>query len=399
MSPPVAIGVVYPSYPLVNDFWEAMKRIIPADEVAGKSEAAPRRLVLKNGAQIEVRSGSEPDMLVAAGYDMVVLGEAALLPHGSWLAVMPMLASPGRGPEGDGGIAVLQSTPRGQNWFAREKENGTWWCLIAPYYDAGGQRHLRSSPLLPEAEVESQRAQMPERWFAQEYLCEFLAGEGQVFQRVRERIALAPDPPRPPVVVGVDLAKYADFTALVALDSDGRMVAYERMNTVSYQIQAERCCSFLITVGARKAVVESNGPGEAFYDMLSGAVHSRRSEFRGRCELIPFATTASSKKGMIDALAVAFEGGYISILDDPQLVSEFEQYALAATKSGYVTFSAPEGAHDDFVMATALAYTETAARRPQAHVFTDKVHIRAGSAGNSAAKGQNRSPSRSRFAV
>ena len=358
LSPRVSIGIIYPTYPLVNDFWEALKRIVPASEVAEKYEASPRRMVLKNGAQIEVRSGSDPDMLVAAGYDLAVLGEAALLPHASWLAVMPMLASPGRGPEGEGGMAVLQSTPRGQNWFARELGSGNWWTLIAPFYTPEGIRHENASPLLAQEEVEAQRKQMPARWFNQEYLCELLSGEGQIFRNVKEHIAPAPDPPQAPIIAGVDLAKHRDFTVCTAFDGLGHMVDMERMNQLPYTQQAERICSFLIRNRAEKVVVESNGPGDPFCEMLEKDMYERAGEFPMTCELLPFVTTAPSKRQMIDALVVAFERSMITILDEPQLVSEFEAFMMDRTSTGHERFSAPEGGWDDCVMSCGLAWTE-----------------------------------------
>jgi hypothetical protein len=367
LSPPVSIGIIYPTYPLANEFWSALKRMMPADEVRSANESKPNKMILHCGAEIEVRTGSDPDMLVAAGYDLVVLGEAARLPHESWLTVMPALASPGRA-----GMAVHQTTPKGQNWIAREANSPDWWVLTVPIYDVTGARHEDANPFLSDDKIEEERRGMPERWFDQEFMANFLSSEGSVFHNVRDRVAPAPGDGKRPYIAGVDLAKRTDFSVFTIFDSAGRMVAIERMNSVSYELQAERLITLLAHWTVKKVVVEQNGPGDPFLDMLSIALHDRRKEFSASCELIPFQTTATSKRAMIDALSIAFERGLITILPDEDLINEFEAYEMAQTKSGNISFSAPEGGWDDRVMSVALAWTEISAQAKRSGIIYPK---------------------------
>ena len=60
---------------------------------------------------------------------------------------------------------------------------------------------------------------------------------------------------------------------------------------------------------------------------------------------------------MIDALAMAFEQGAIRILNDPVLVGELQAYEMERLPSGMLRYSAPEGMHDDTVIALALAWS------------------------------------------
>jgi len=358
LSPAISIGVIYPTYPLAHEFWEALKRMSPRSEVAQLHEATPPRMTLKCGAEVEVRTGSDADMLVARGYDLVILGEAARLPQEAWLTVMPALASPGRA-----GLAVLQTTPKGLNWIARERDSGQWWTLTVPIWEPGTQqRHLLANPHISDQAITQDRSQMPERRFQQEWLAGFLSGEGSVFRNVGARVATAPSPPKLPLVAGVDLAKYSDFSVFVIFDATGHMVAIERMNTVNYETQAQRLVTLLANWQVKKCVIESNGPGEPFYDMLLRDLHERREELRSPCQLVPFATTAQSKRQMIDALVVAFERNQITILRDEELINEFRAFEMTETKAGNLRFAAPEGGWDDRVMACALAWTEISAR-------------------------------------
>ena len=359
LSPAISIGVVYPSYVLVHEFWEGLKRMTPRSEVAGIKEDMPARMSLTSGAEIEVRTGSDPTMLVAAGYDLLILGEAARLPYEAWVQCLPMIASPNRGPDGQGGMAVLQSTPNGRNWLFREKDSGHWQVWHIPYYDsATGQIHAKANPHVNPAEVENQRRQMPERWFLQEWLADFAMGEGSVFRNARERVAPAPVPYAPPLTAGVDLAKMADWTAFAVFDSQGRMCHMERMQRLDYSVQAERFVSLLAKWHVSTCVIESNGPGEPVYEMVLRDMHQRRAEFgNSPCEIVTFATTAQSKKQMIDALVIAFERNEITILPDEDLINEFESYRMTTSDAGNIRFGAAEGAFDDRVMACALAWT------------------------------------------
>jgi hypothetical protein len=166
--------------------------------------------------------------------------------------------------------------------------------------------------------------------------------------------------PIPPIVVGVDLAKRQDFTVFSAFDSLGRQVGLERMHGISYPIQGERLVGFCHGLGAKKAVIETNGPGEAFIDQFKQQLH----DVDARCEVVPFDTTAQSKSLAINDLALAFErGGEVYLLPDDVQQAEFEAYEETKTPSGNATYHAPEGQHDDTVMAAAIAWTEVSSRR------------------------------------
>ncbi len=365
LIPKVHGWFVAPNFPLAQQLWRELKALTPHEVLAKAPLEKDHRLEWRNGAVTEVKSADDPNALVAVGLDYVVLVEAGLLPEAAWnMALRPRLASPHRV-----GLAIFNGTPKGCNWYHRVYLRGTdpqleewesWNFPSAAMLDADGQlrRHPYGNPHVALEEIHRARQEMPDRWFRQEFLAEWLAGDGAVFRNVRERVAPPPVQPKPPLVVGVDLAKRADFSVFVTFDSAGHMLALERMNEASYPVQAARLISLLREQGAKKCVIESNGPGEPFYDNLLRDLHHRRREFHGIPKLIPFTTTAQSKRQMIDALAVAFERGDITILDDPELVNEFVAYEITETAAGNVRFSAPEGGFDDRVMACALAWTE-----------------------------------------
>ena len=70
-----------------------------------------------------------------------------------------------------------------------------------------------------------------------------------------------------------------------------------------------------------------------------------------------FMTTATTKPPLIESLALAFEREECQWIDDPVWTGELEAYErkVSAT-TGRSSYSAPEGLHDDTVMARALAH-------------------------------------------
>lgn len=69
----------------------------------------------------------------------------------------------------------------------------------------------------------------------------------------------------------------------------------------------------------------------------------------------PFNTTADSKAMLIDKLALAIEEKNITLPNDPVLIHELQAFEMERLPSGAYRYSAPNGGHDDMVMALALA--------------------------------------------
>jgi phage FluMu gp28-like protein len=63
------------------------------------------------------------------------------------------------------------------------------------------------------------------------------------------------------------------------------------------------------------------------------------------------------KQDLIEGLALAFERGEVEILADAVLSNELQSYQMERLPSGALRFSAPEGGHDDCVVALALAWS------------------------------------------
>jgi hypothetical protein len=67
-------------------------------------------------------------------------------------------------------------------------------------------------------------------------------------------------------------------------------------------------------------------------------------------------TTQSTKQAAIQNLQAAFEHDQIHILKNPVLVGELLSYESKRSASGSFSYSAPDGMHDDCVMALAICW-------------------------------------------
>jgi hypothetical protein len=311
--------------------------------VTVRRNAQQHRLELLTGGVVDMWSLDTPDVARGRKYARVVVDEAAMIKHlgEAWQAILrPTLA------DLRGDMWAL-STPKGRN---------TFWQMWAWGQDPGQpewrswQMPTAANPYIAASEIEAMRRDMPERTFAQEVLATFLEDAGGVFRNVQAAASAAGQ--AGPIaghqyVVGVDWAKSHDFTVFATLDLTlNEMASLERFNQIDYEIQVGRLQALVDRFRPQALVVERNSIGEPLIERLS----------RMGMPVQPFLTTNSTKAAVIEGLALALERQELAILDDGQLVAELQAYEQERLPSGLWRFGAPEGMHDDCVMALALAW-------------------------------------------
>lgn len=317
-----------------------------------KSEST---VTFPGGGRILFVSLDEPDN--ARGYtaDGIVIDESGDVREAAWYEVLrPMLLD-------TGGESWCIGTPKGQNWFWREcmaaadRPDSRFW--NAPTMGAAvreGRLVRRPHPLenteIDWHEIEQLYRTLPERVFRQEILAEFLEDSGGVFLRVREavdrgRIAAEPALPGQHYCLGVDLARVEDFTVLTVLSRDRRQVFMERFNRISWERQVETIARVSRAYNAPVAL-DVTGLGDPVYEAV------RKADVA----VLPYPFTSGSKEQLIDGLAIALEAGELSLMDLPVQTTELLAYQYHVTPSRNVRMGAPEGLHDDTVIALALAH-------------------------------------------
>lgn len=343
------VAWVVPTYKNGRPLWRWADRIVQPLKRgrAVRVNQSERTMEFQGGGGVAIYSMDNPDSILGEAFHLVIIDEAARIAETVWTdAIMPTLAD-------HAGRAILISTPKGKNWFWQEWLRGqedradikSW---QAPSRDNPNPRIKRAADIV--------RERVPERTYRQEWLAEFVE-DGAVFRYVREasmdgdgKPILALDGPIEghTYVIGCDWGKVEDYTVFAIVDAtEKRLVFIDRSNKVDYVVQRGRLAALCERWKPGAVVAESNSMGTPIIEALS----------RDRIPVRPFVTTNATKAAIIDALALAFERRDIRILSNPILIGELQAYEATKTPLGLPKYGAPEGMHDDMVMALALAWS------------------------------------------
>jgi phage FluMu gp28-like protein len=298
----------------------------------------PMEITWKSGGITQFHSADQPDNLRGEGVSFMVVDEAAMIPEEVWTAVLRPTLSDKRG------RAIIVSTPRGKNWFYHIWARGQ--DPEYPDYESW-QMPTSSNPYIPPEEVEEARRTLPTDVFRQEYLAEFLEDGAAVFRNIRACIRGQFEEPQPSgdYVIGWDVAKHTDFSVMFCIDRNrNHVVAFDRFNQVDYSLQLNRLETMAKKYRAR-VLMDSTGVG----DPLLEQVKRRGIPVEG------YHFTNASKQQLVENLAVMIERQEISYPEIPVLINELQAFQYEITRAGNIRYSAPDGYHDDCVMALALA--------------------------------------------
>lgn len=360
-----------PTYRMLTEVWRETNQVLKP--VTTRVSAQEHRIELLTGGVIEMWSLDNPDSARGRKYKLAVIDEAAMVKglENAWQAVIrPTLT------DYQGG-AWMMSTPRGLNYFHDLFQRGQ-----DPHYAdwVSWQMPTTANPFIPPSEVEQARRDLPELIFLQEYLARFIQDAGAVFRNVDACLTSERTTPAQHrghhVVMGVDWAQIGDFTALCVFCSTCvKELELDRFNQIAWSVQRDRLVTLANRWQARDILVEANSIGSPNLEALWEESYELKPEDGVQAQLpqqwviegLPlraFQTTAASKPRIIRSLALCFEKEEARWLDDPVAKGELLAYEQKLSRfTGRATFSAPEGGHDDTVMARALAW-EAAANTP-----------------------------------
>ena len=331
--------------------WRDLSEHIPKELVA-KTNLQDMYILLKNGSCIWIKSAEAPDSLVSEKLHGLVGDEAAVWKSKVWYqGLLPMFNTTR--------LRVLFiSTPRGRNWFydlwMRGREQGAFSeNPVVTEEDIAGQKvkttyhsfHWTSydSPYRNLAVLSEARRSSPQDLFAQEYLAEPIENSQGVFRGVRQLVKAGFIVPSQTNFLGVDLARKHDFSAFVLMNTNREVVHVERSQE-DWPVQKQRI-AYLAFKHNAKVTIDATGLGDPIaQDLRSSGL---------QVEEVVLAN--ESKRNIIDALRLGFESASRTIPPDDDLIDELESYEYEVLPMGGLRYSAPEGRHDDMVIALALA--------------------------------------------
>lgn len=336
-----AVAWVAPTYRNARAPWRFAEQFTAPAADRIRMNRSEQIMEFPSGGRLSVYSADNDTALRGESFDVVVVDEAARIREETYTDVLlPTLA------DRDGRILCI-STPKGRNWFWREWVRGQGDGKTVASWTAPSSAN--PMPTI-RAAAAAARGRVSDRTYRQEWLAEFVE-DGTFFPNVTACATAVPQTAgqsRRQYAIGVDWARAADgdYTVYAVMDvREQSLVHLTRFAGVDFGTQRSRLRTLHNAFNHAPILAESNAMGGPQVEALQA----------DGLPVLGFTTTAASKHELITALELAFDRQAIRILDDPVLIAELQAYERRE-RAGYPAYSAPEGMHDDTVIALALAW-------------------------------------------
>ena len=339
----VQIAWVSPIYKQAKKVFDEMVKAFDNSNLI-TSNASELIIKTKNNSTIQFFSAERYDNLRGFTFDYLVCDEFAFIDERAWTEVLRATVLV------KGKKVLLISTPKGKNHFYNlfnlDGINPAYKSFKMTSYDGLAQAD----------EIDGARHTLPDNVFKQEYLAEFIDSGSGVFSN----ITINENPERTArYYAGIDLGRADDYTVIVILNERGQMVLCERWRHNTWSNIVDALLSVLRRFNA-SCKVEVNSIGDVIFEQLQAKYTN----------IEPFTTTSKSKQDAVEALQVAIQNNEFSLLEIDWIKKEFDIFTYEYShKTRNIKYSAPQGFHDDGVMACCIAYNSLKSR------FTNIIDI------------------------
>jgi hypothetical protein len=311
-----------------------MKRAIPRSLY--KANDTNRTITLAHGPIISFKGADNPDSLFGEDVYAAVIDEATRCKEEAWHAIRTTLTAT-RGP-----IRIIGNVKGRKNWayrLARRAEAGH---PNMAYFKLTAWDAVKAG-VLDRDEILAAQDELPDVVFRELYLAEPSDDGGNPFGFAQIKKIIQPKGfvPGPPLGLGWDLAKSVDWTVGLPYDKGGNITTAEHRWQGPWELTIAK---IVAVTGGRPALVDSTGVGDPVLEALQ---KDGGQNFTG------YHMTRASKQKLMEGLAVAIHKQTCSV-PDGVVVRELEAFEYEYTRTG-VRYTAPEGFHDDTVVALALA--------------------------------------------
>jgi hypothetical protein len=264
----------------------------------------------------------------------------------------------------DGWLLAL-GTPKGHTWFYEEytaaqlgdRPHSACWQIptLGAHINADSRAlvrapHAYENPEFTFKQLQEEYDTLPERYFRQEYLAEFLDDAGGVFHNVmgciRGELQAGPAHSTRQYAIGLDLAKHQDYTVLTIMDLAARqVVGFERFNQADWTLQKARIVATALKWNNALVWMDATGVGDPIYDDLRAA----------GLRIHPYVFTHASKDALTNNAVLLVEQGEVGYPNIPPMIADLKALEYQRTSAGTLRIAAPEGGHDDCVFSFCLA--------------------------------------------
>ena len=329
-----------PTYKMLDVLEREYRKMVQPASAFWRYNVKDRRYTWKSGSLVEFRSLEWPDSCRGPGLNGVGIDEAAYVKEEAARIIRTRVS------DTRGWIDTI-TTPKGKDWNWRRWMKGR---SNRPDNHASFHFESRDNPYFPLEEWDDAKRDLPEDFFRQEYMAQFLDEQAGVFRQV-DRVVAAGQTQLVgeaigPFTLGLDLAKYKDWTVIVVMDARGRAIDFTRMNKLSWVAQKEEVIRIAKKWGA-VIWMDSTGLGDPIADELMEVLGAER--------VMGVKFTVESKRQMVQALQSAIERQSIELPDIEVMVEELKWFEYKAMPGGSLRYQAPRGFNCDCVWSVALA--------------------------------------------
>lgn len=352
-----------------------------------------------NGGLIEFRSADDPDSLVSVGLDIVYITEAARIRQFDIVIgnITDRLDSPGRGPNGTGGLGLINSSPRGrtyfnevcqwgiegspkkrpfwQTWYISRWDNPTFAAKRYKYEDRNTGLWTRDTPEKPGDRTyeEDLKLSRSDRQYREDILGIPSDQEGSQFPNFRDYAEISkPNLPKEELrkyinkistpipgytySIGYDPAKEIDGAwCVVYCENTGEVVELLQLKNMPYNVQINVYIKQLVQKWNYAMVrYGKTGLGEALSDIFVTA----------GIATIAYPEQGQNKERLVENLTALVKDGKFKIHNVNDLaeiaIRQFEDYVYSISeKAKTITYgNGTPGGHDDAVSASYFAVAD-----------------------------------------
>lgn len=319
--------------------WDALINDHIPPEIYEKKNDSELAIYYKNGVIQRFVGSEDPDKHRGTNPFDVVFDEYAEQTATIWEAIFqPVLME-------NGGTATFVFTPKGKNhaWklLQMAKDNPLWFV---------SQKGVKDTSVFGKEELLEIARNTPSALYAQEYEIAFNEAAGAFFRRITNNLydKEQQQPEYGDFQLGVDLAKYQDFTVLTPFNLNTfRAYPQDRFNQIDWNLQKARIEATALRFKAR-VKIDATGVGDPVVEDLKSRGLNITDE-----DAIKF--TEVSRMNLLNHLAMMLEQDKIQIPNDQGLIDELESFQYSLSPLGKIKVGVPEGLHDDRVFSLALA--------------------------------------------
>lgn len=383
VNPPVLWWIVAPSMRYARQNWRDLKKLLPQDLVTNIS-LSDLTIETVNGGIIEVHSADDPEGLVGVGLDIATVTEAPRIRDLDivWANLRQRLDSPGRGPGGKGGIAILNGSPKGKTYFSRLLKMGEKTSLsYSPEYETFRFTTWDNPYMAVKRDVvigqdalgnditfeQSIRMSMTDARYRQDYLAEELATVDSVFPHY-EKVMVKPPPecrtdeekaafwaeyekvePFETYTIGYDPASKGDGKPLAIRNSHGKVVKIDSMARLGWDAQWDKIAMYSALYNGASVNFGQTGLGETIGSQL----------VKRGLTVNPINEQGSNKAKLVEDLSLIVEQGWCQIPYSIEVENQLKDY-VSVDREGRSTqyHNATDSGHDDIVSALYFCFAD-----------------------------------------